>query len=220
MQITHSQDNEIDAKNQVDLNGSLMNVNLIHEKLREKKQQQLRELRAIQEEIKEGKLVPPPSTSSFPSTQNASNQRPPPNTKLHTTPNSPTSHVPQNGAYPSWPPVKMHCLLPPAPASSFPWKSRDRVDTQEILLAPRCLPHHYMHWNPPPHASNRCGRCRYHQMILPSSLAMLKYLTKLTGLTEKNCEKFDMSATDCDRVTTRRKRRRKSRRRVAAARRS
>lgn len=129
-----------------------LNVNLIREKLREKKQQQLRELRAIQEEIKEGKLVPPPSasTSSFSSSLSQTNQQPPPITKLHTSPQQSEGVVEV-----SWPPIKMHCLLPPAPSSPFHpntysgnviWKG-DRPETPEILLAPHCLPHHYSpHW--------------------------------------------------------------------------
>lgn len=156
------------------ISGSL-NITLIREKLKEKKQQQLRELRAIQEEIKEGKLFPPPSasTSSFSSSPSASNQQPPPNTKLHTSPSSPLFTSPpsfseQNGGngLSSWPPVKMHCLLPPPPSSPYysnshpsnPWRAalqRERADTPEILLAPRCLPHHYPHWSPPGHLSHR-----------------------------------------------------------------
>ncbi|XP_014209934.1 uncharacterized protein LOC106640415 [Copidosoma floridanum] len=144
--------------------GGSLNVNLIHEKLREKKQQQLRELRAIQEEIKEGKLVPPPSTSSFASSNpSASNQKPPPNTKLHSTSNATVAH--QNcgaggsSVLTSWPPVKMHCLMPPPPSSSYyptghPATPGNILPNKcagnpEILLAPRCLPHHYSHWNPP-----------------------------------------------------------------------
>ncbi|CAK9817174.1 XK-related protein 6 [Anthophora quadrimaculata] len=152
--------------------GSL-SVNLIREKLQEKKQQQLRELRAIQEEIKEGKLFPPPSASasSF-SSSPASNQQPPPNTKLHTSPSSPLftsapSVGDQNGGITlsSWPPVKMHCLLPLPPSSSYypnvhpsnSWRTtqRERADTPEILLAPRCLPHHYSHWVPTTHVNHR-----------------------------------------------------------------
>ncbi|XP_034946523.1 uncharacterized protein [Chelonus insularis] len=144
-------------------NGSIgaigtLNVNLIREKLREKKQQQLRELRAIQEEIKEGKLVPPPSasTSSFSSalSQTKANH-PPPNTKLHTSPNqtSVINQVQSDVLLNPWPPVKMHCLLPPVPSSSYhplmlpgsSWRG-SRPETPEILLAPRCLPHHYPHW--------------------------------------------------------------------------
>ena len=151
--------------------GGSLSVNLIHEKLKEKKQQQLRELRAIQEEIKEGKLVPPPSasTSSFSSSPSASNQKQPPNTKIHTSPSSPLStSVPalsdQNGVS-SWPPIKMHCLLPPPLSSpyhptSYPsnhWKTtqKDRAETPEILLAPRCLPHHYTHWTSPENSNHR-----------------------------------------------------------------
>ena len=161
------------GKNDVDLGlGSSLNVNLIHEKLREKKQQQLRELRAIQEEIKEGKLVPPPSasTSSFTLTPpTASNQQPPPNTKLHTSPTSPLS-VPtseQNGDTPlsPWPPVKMYCLkqTPSSsphhptshPANVWSGPQKDRSDTPEILLTPRGLPINYHHWTPPAHSNHR-----------------------------------------------------------------
>jgi hypothetical protein len=162
-------------KNEADLTiGGSLSVNLIHEKLREKKQQQLRELRAIQEEIKEGKLVPPPSasTSSFSSNPSASNQQPPPNTKLHTSPTSPlstSSNAPmpnQNGGtITAWPPVKMHCLLPPPPSSPYyqsmhpasPWNRSPKkgVETSEILLAPRCLPYDYSHWSPPMLANHR-----------------------------------------------------------------
>ncbi|XP_012274111.1 uncharacterized protein LOC105696305 [Orussus abietinus] len=170
-----TQDDASERKNEADVGiGGSLSVNLIREKLREKKQQQLRELRAIQEEIKEGKLVPPPSasTSSFSSSPSASNQQPPPNTKLHTSPSSPLSASPASLPDPdegdtvsSWPPIKMHCLLPPPPSSPYyptshpsnPWKTpqRERADTPEILLAPRCLPHHYPHWTPPGHLNHR-----------------------------------------------------------------
>ncbi|XP_058801420.1 uncharacterized protein LOC131670080 isoform X2 [Phymastichus coffea] len=156
--------NNVDEKNEPDMTiGGSLSVNLIHEKLREKKQQQLRELRAIQEEIKEGKLVPPPSTSST-----TSNQRPPP-TKLHTSPNTPLSVSPnamtvqgKNNGVSAWPPVKMHCLMPPPPSypSTHPapeWKTSPKkaMETSEILLAPRCLPYHYAHWTPPMIANHR-----------------------------------------------------------------
>ncbi|XP_011500087.1 PREDICTED: uncharacterized protein LOC105363964 [Ceratosolen solmsi marchali] len=171
----NNEDEMTREKNESDLTiGGSLSVNLIHEKLREKKQQQLRELRAIQEEIKEGKLVPPPSasTSSFSSNPSVSNQQPPPNTKLHTSPTSPLSassnpSMPgQNGStITAWPPVKMHCLLPPPPSSPYyqsthptsPWKRSPKkvVDTPEILLAPRCLPYDYPHWSPPMLANHR-----------------------------------------------------------------
>ncbi|XP_043277772.1 uncharacterized protein [Venturia canescens] len=168
------------SKNDIDAAVGSLNVNLIREKLREKKQQQLRELRAIQEEIKEGKLVPPPSasTSSFSSSLSATNQRPPPNTKLHTSPNSPLSGSPapltdaNSGGgggvtLTSWPPIKMHCLLSPTPSSPYHptshpsgyiWRGSqgDRADTPEILLAPRCLPHHFPHWTPTGHKLRSC----------------------------------------------------------------
>lgn len=169
-------DSSNERKDETDMAiGGSLNVMLIREKLKEKKQQQLRELRAIQEEIKEGKLFPPPSanTSSFSTSPSASNQQPPPNTKLHTSPSSPLFTSPpsffeqNSGALSSWPPVKMHCLLPPLPSSSYchnlhpssPWRvpQRERADTPEILLVPRCLPHHYSHWSPPGHLSHRYG---------------------------------------------------------------
>ncbi|KAK0088850.1 hypothetical protein PV325_010447 [Microctonus aethiopoides] len=163
-----------------DIQVGALNVHLIREKLREKKQQQLRELRAIQEEIKEGKLVPPPSasTSSFSSSLSQTNQQPPPNTKLHTSPtNSQQDQLQQkkssgvmtpqliafnesNISITSWPPIKMHCLLPPTTSSPYHptinystnvWmktsgKTNDKPKSPEIVLAPRCLPHHYPHW--------------------------------------------------------------------------
>lgn len=143
-------------------------MNLIHEKLLLKKQQQLRELRAIQEEIKEGKLVPPSTTSYSSNRPSASNhQQPPPNTKLHTTPLTvmPPKMM-QNvggGMGTNWPPVKMHCLQPPPPSSpyyppSHPLKRlpKKTADNSEIVLAPRCLPYnHYSHWTPPMPANHR-----------------------------------------------------------------
>ncbi|KAG8038721.1 hypothetical protein G9C98_000276 [Cotesia typhae] len=117
---------EEEEKEQAKIQIGTLNVHLIREKLREKKQQQLRELRAIQEEIKEGKLVPPGETSETAITGN-----PPPQKKLQPTANtlqfaglssgalSPTgsgSNVPGPENVPSqWPPIKMHCLVPPAP---------------------------------------------------------------------------------------------------------
>ncbi|XP_074099680.1 uncharacterized protein LOC141527867 [Cotesia typhae] len=151
---------EEEEKEQAKIQIGTLNVHLIREKLREKKQQQLRELRAIQEEIKEGKLVPPGETSETAITGN-----PPPQKKLQPTANtlqfaglssgalSPTgsgSNVPGPENVPSqWPPIKMHCLVPPAPPNYHVigngWK-RERPETPEILLAPRCLPHHYPYW--------------------------------------------------------------------------
>ncbi|CAG5085245.1 Similar to XKR6: XK-related protein 6 (Homo sapiens) [Cotesia congregata] len=151
---------EEEEKEQAKIQIGTLNVHLIREKLREKKQQQLRELRAIQEEIKEGKLVPPGETSETAITGN-----PPPQKKLQPTANtlqfaglgsgalSPTgsgSNVPGLENVPSqWPPIKMHCLVPPAPPNYHvignDWK-RERPETPEILLAPRCLPHHYPYW--------------------------------------------------------------------------
>ncbi|XP_048506240.1 uncharacterized protein LOC105684880 isoform X2 [Athalia rosae] len=148
--------------------GSSLSVNLIREKLQEKKQQQLRELRAIQEEIRSGKLVPPPSASASACSSSplAANQQPPPNAKLHSSPRSlspqPPPDINEGATLSSWPPVKMHCLSPPPPSSSIYhpsnlWKvpQRERADTPEILLAPRCLPYHYPHWTPPGHLSLR-----------------------------------------------------------------
>ncbi|KAI4498082.1 hypothetical protein M0802_006906 [Mischocyttarus mexicanus] len=153
--------------------GSSLSVNLIREKLRQKKQQQLRELKAIQEEIKEGKLFPPlsASPSTFSSSPSVLNQQPPPSKKLHTSPNTilftSPSLVPDGDegvALTSWPPVKMHCLLPPPPVSPYHsnshssslWKvsQRDKTNVPEILLAPRCLPIHCAHWTPPGHLNH------------------------------------------------------------------
>ncbi|KAK2579415.1 hypothetical protein KPH14_003273 [Odynerus spinipes] len=122
--------------------GSSLSVNLIREKLRQKKQQQL--------------LL---------------NQQPPPSKKLHTSPNtilftSPSilSDGDEGVGLTSWPPVKMHCLLPPPPVSPYHsnshssslWKvsQREKSNVPEILLAPRCLPIHCAHWTPPGHLNH------------------------------------------------------------------
>ncbi|XP_046608614.1 uncharacterized protein LOC124299468 isoform X1 [Neodiprion virginianus] len=157
---------DIDAG--VSLGGSV-SANDIKEKLQEKKQQQLRELRAIQEEIKSGKLVPPPSASASTSASSplATNQQPPPNAKLHSSTRPPSSKSPsdmnESMTLSSWPPIKMDCLSLPLPAASIyyppnPWKAsqRERAVTPEILLAPQCLPC-YPHWTPPGHLSLRLG---------------------------------------------------------------
>ncbi|XP_046739433.1 uncharacterized protein LOC124407379 isoform X2 [Diprion similis] len=161
-----SDTHDIDAG--VSLGGS-MSMNHIREKLQEKKQQQLRELRAIQEEIRSGKLVPPPSASASASSSSplAANQQPPPNAKLHSSTRVPSPQSPsdmnESLTLSSWPPIKMHCLSPPPPAASIyhppnPWKApqRERAVTPEILLAPQCLPR-YPHWTPPGHLSLRLG---------------------------------------------------------------
>ncbi|KAL7296287.1 hypothetical protein TKK_0010522 [Trichogramma kaykai] len=116
---TTTQDEERSAKNETPTTtpataeqqsiAASLSVNLIHEKLRAKKQQQLRELRAIQEEIKEGKIVPPPavavSSRSPPSQAATTTIRPPlSNEKLVSPPACRTVAA-------NWPPVKMHCLL-------------------------------------------------------------------------------------------------------------
>lgn len=164
---------ENEQNHDIDLQVSSLNIDLIHEKLREKKQQQLRELRKIEEEIKEGKLVvPSASTSSFSSSLSATNQQPPPNTKLHNTPNGKLPEktnvnnsgiltTPKITTITTWPPIKMHCLHPPISSSPYHPKNNnnnnppngwnglienEQSDAPEILLAPRCLPHHHSHW--------------------------------------------------------------------------
>ncbi|KAF7997506.1 hypothetical protein HCN44_006077 [Aphidius gifuensis] len=172
LSIVDNIDNQsIDIDDNYDLSISSLNINLIHEKLREKKQQQLRELRKIEEEIKQGKLVPPSaSTSSFSSSLSATNQQQqPPNTKLHNTTNSDLSIAKVNltniynidNTKISWPPIKMHCLNSNITTSSchnnnnnystnifkgLNKHEHEQSDNQEILLEPRCLPHHYPHW--------------------------------------------------------------------------
>ncbi|KAF7417732.1 hypothetical protein HZH68_000385 [Vespula germanica] len=171
--VLQSDDSNI-QKNTIETEtGSSLSVNLIREKLRQKKQQQLRELKAIQEEIKEGKLFPPlsASPSTFSSSPSVLNQQPPPSKKLHTSPNtilftSPSlvSDGDEGVTLTSWPPVKMHCLLPPPPVSPYHsnshssslWKvsQREKTNVPEILLAPRCLPIHCAHWTPPGHLNH------------------------------------------------------------------